>query len=547
MKPCHKQLSLLGLSLLVSFAPPATAALPTSTPLGSLSDSLQAPSRLAAGADGSLYVVDPAKNQVVTFDAFGRKVSIRQGFARPASIAVAADGTVFVGEEQAGSVSAFDANWNRLYKLGLGDGEFVLPNHLCVDPEPGAGRVFVCDGRANEIRAYVNGTQTSRFGSLGAWEGQFRFPAGVFVSTGGSVFVVDQGNDRIQVFDRAGTFQRSFNLGGGMGMGASGRSQGITGDSAGRLYVADSFQGWVKVFSETGSSLGIIGGFGEGKGLLQSPVGVVIDPLNRLCVASANNGRVELIGLDDFLHVSAAPARRFVAVGTEARLTVAVGSSGPVTYEWIRNGSSLAEGDRVTGSHSASLAISGTTTNDTGNYAVSVTGSFGTRTSPALPLVVLTPPAIDSMTSNQTVLPGTSLTLAAAASGNELSFQWLRNGTDIPGANATTLPLTQVSREDMGRYTFIASNAVGVARETLFLTVRVPPYAPVINALGFLPDGRTQFRLDAEPDCPFAIFGSPDMSSWSTLTNVVNQAGTVEFTDPQPGVNRFYKVGWLRW
>jgi hypothetical protein len=144
-------------------------------------------------------------------------------------------------------------------------------------------------------------------GEKGTSAGQFNFPTGIYFSPNGELFVGDQNNDRIQVFDQGGNFLRCF----GRRWSSSsyfGRIQGITGDDQGRLYVADAFQGHVKVFDPSGGLLATIGSFGQGPGQLRTPIGLAIDPYNRLFVSSVNNSRVEVFGVDDFIDWRPAPA-----------------------------------------------------------------------------------------------------------------------------------------------------------------------------------------------------------------------------------------------
>lgn len=87
-----------------------------------------------------------------------------------------------------------------------------------------------------------------------------------------------------------------------------GRIQGLAGDSLGRVYVADAFQGYVQVFDARGAPLGTVGGFGDGAGQLRTPMGLAIDRYSRLFVASANNARVEVFGLDGYSDPRVIPA-----------------------------------------------------------------------------------------------------------------------------------------------------------------------------------------------------------------------------------------------
>ena len=176
--------------LLVTLNFGVRAAAPNVTPLGALSAQLRGPARVAADADGNLYVTDPSAGRVVMFDAFGQQVAVHDGFAGPLAIAVAGDGRIYLSEEKNGGVSVFDARWNLLYQLGAGANEFQLPCHLAVDAQA-PDTVYVSDSKANLVRVFTGTNQVAKFGSAGIGNGQFDFPAGLAVRANGEVFVVD--------------------------------------------------------------------------------------------------------------------------------------------------------------------------------------------------------------------------------------------------------------------------------------------------------------------------------------------------------------------
>jgi len=274
--------------------------MPTVTALRNDARLLAAPARLAVDGEGRRYVTDPQAGRLLVRDASGRLVRVVDGLGRPLGVAVDAFGVVYVGDELSGSVSLFDAQGQFLRKLGGGDGEFVLPGHLAVDPGQ-AGVIYVADSGADEVKVYRDGQLVARFGGSGSGAGQFSFPTGIHVSSAGEVFVADQNNDRVQVFDRSGGFLRCFGKSSGMSLKPRfGRVQGLTGDSEGRIYAADAFQGTVMVFDPAGVPLGAIGQFGDRVGELRLPQSLAVDNAGRLYVAATGNSRVELFGLDNF-------------------------------------------------------------------------------------------------------------------------------------------------------------------------------------------------------------------------------------------------------
>ena len=445
---------------------------PAVKPLGAYAQALRAPARVAADATGSVYVTDPQAGQVIVFDAVGRAVATHAGFASPLGIAVDAQGRIYLGEEQTGSVSVFDAGWNLLYKLGSGDGEFQLPNHIALDR---SNTVFVSDSKACAIKVYAGAVRVNQFGGPGSANGQFDFPAGICVRTNGEVIVVDQSNDRAQVFDHSGAFLRRYNFGGMLG--PTGLKQGAGLDGAGRLYVADSFQGTVKALDQaTGAALATVGSFGESTGQLNLPGGVAVDAWNRLLVVSPNNGRVELFGLDAFLHLSMEPAANAIAAGTNLIFRAVAGGAGPFAFQWLKNGASIADATNAT------LSFPSVAPGDTGGYSVAVTGPSGAITSRVAHVAVLTPPAILTDPLSRTVLRGANVEFSVSATGDSLSFQWQYYGRNLEGATNSALSLPDVQMADAGVYSVEVRNAVGaVLSAPATLEVLAPMEMPAVT------------------------------------------------------------------
>ncbi|MEI6564042.1 MAG: 6-bladed beta-propeller [bacterium] len=369
-----------GIAILAVGQHVSAASAPLVAALGDYQYALHAPGRLATDANAHLFITDPQANQVVVTDIFGRTVDIRTGFATPLGIAIDGTGNIYLGEEGTGSVSVFDPQWNLLYKLGQGDGEFLLPNHIATALITGGGTVYVADSRAGKIKAYTNGVLSLAFGSQGTNPGELDFPTGIFVTTNREIYVVDQNNNRIQIFNQDGIFLRMFSLVSGIGgilYQPGGRSQGITVDSLGRVYVADSYQATVRIFDGQGALLSTLGTFGSGIGQFRSPTGLAIDRYNRLFVASANNSRVEVLGLDSFTHFIASQGNANADWKSTVTYSVITGGVGPFTYQWQKNGQNLADGTTISGSTNATLILTGVTLEDIGNYSVTVSSPAG--------------------------------------------------------------------------------------------------------------------------------------------------------------------------
>jgi len=469
---------LVWASLVLAAASCVQAAVaPAVSVLSPMQSKVEAPARLACDAVGNSYVVDTAGGRVVVLDAFHRVVEEKTGLRNPLGIALDQAGNVYLGEAEGGCVTVFDAQWNPLSQLGIGEGEFALPNYIALDEGTTPLTVYVSDGAANEVRAYQNGSLIRRLGGADSASARFSFPAGVWVNAVGEAFCADQNNSRMLVFDRSGAFLRSFNLGPSSQAASEGRPAGITGDSAGRVFVADTFQDLVKAFDEQGALLAVFGGYGTSPGQLRSPAGVAVDPQGRLKVASPNTGRVEVFGLDCFNQFSAAPADQAAAAGSTVTFNVQPGCDGPFQFQWRKGTNGLVDGAIVSGATSANLTLVNVSASDAGSYSVVMTGPNGTVNSPELELVIITSPTLVASPASTYVAVGASTVLTAAALGSDLVWHWFLNGIELDGANTNALVLSDVQFSAGGQYWAVASNSAGsITTAHATVTVLAAPY-----------------------------------------------------------------------
>jgi hypothetical protein len=117
-----------------------------------------------------------------------------------------------------------------------------------------------------------------------------------------------------------------------------------------------------------------------------------------------------------------------------------------------------------------------------GTYAVTLVAgnlNFATpATAPATITIYLpnAPPAVITQPQDQSVLVGSNAVFQAEVSGTPpLSFQWRRDGKDLPGATTPILSFTNVQPAAAGSYQLFVSNAYGsVTSAVARLTVREP-------------------------------------------------------------------------
>ena len=159
-----------------------------------------------------------------------------------------------------------------------------------------------------------------------------------------------------------------------------------------------------------------------------------------------------------------APASQTATTGDTVQFTVAVSGTPTPTIQWLKDGSG------IDGATSATLTIPNVQLSDAGGYAVTVANSQGTVTSATAQLTVklaAIAPVFSAPPLSQTVATGSTVVFTAPAIGSPApTYEWLLNGTTIPGATSATLMIPRATVANAGAYTAVAQNSLGLATST---------------------------------------------------------------------------------
>jgi hypothetical protein len=142
---------------------------------------------------------------------------------------------------------------------------------------------------------FTCGTFLTTWGSFGTGDGQFNSPVGVAVGPAGNVYVVDQGNHRIQKFDNTGTFLTTWGSK-GTGDGQFEVPWAVAVDGSGNVFVTDGEESpvqRVQKFDSTGTFLTKWGSAGTGDGQFACPLGIAVGGSGNVFVTDTCNERIQ--------------------------------------------------------------------------------------------------------------------------------------------------------------------------------------------------------------------------------------------------------------
>jgi DNA-binding beta-propeller fold protein YncE len=196
------------------------------------------------------------------------------------------------------AVSAFDPNATKYVFVkkwgsrGTGDGQFMRIHDI--DFNPSETRLYAIDRDGNRIQVFdKNGTFLFKWGSKGTGDGQFSVPYSVDVVANGNVWVADRGNHRIQEFDKDGKFLFKFgSFGAKPGQFNNPRQVAVDKDMK-YLYVVDSKNNRIQKFFTNGTFVKSWGTLGTGNGQFSLPVTIIMDSKGNLIVNERGNSRVQ--------------------------------------------------------------------------------------------------------------------------------------------------------------------------------------------------------------------------------------------------------------
>lgn len=478
--------------------------------------SFHLPEAFAVRSDGVVFVADTANHvirrvardgTVSTFAGVAGSAGSSDGgtlarFNAPAGIACDAAGNLYVadtGNHMIRRVSLDGVVTTLAGAAGVsgtangagGSARFHTPLGLELDV---SGNVYVADSRNHTIRRITPAGVVSTFAGgagLASWldatgtAARFNTPTGLDFDSSGNLYVADRLNRTVRRITSVGvvsTFAgaaQSLGTTDGTGTAARfGEPVGVAVDGAGNVWVSDVYFHHLRritparvVTTPAGTAwltdqaaiLDYLPYGGDVNGpaataTFYQPTDIAFDAAGLLYVMDRGNGLLRKGTPDPIVGapvISSHPATQTVISGAPVSFTVAAVGSG-LTYQWYKDSIFLG------GQTAATLVIAAAALGDEAAYRCVVTSDTAlSTTSYAGILRVVSAPVITVQPVSVTVGPGASVTFAVKATGQFLSYQWMKNGSDIPTATDAKLTLTNIQLSDDDVYTVEVTNAAG--------------------------------------------------------------------------------------
>jgi sugar lactone lactonase YvrE len=275
-------------------------------------EQLGSPQSVAIGPDGLIWVTDAAMSRVISFRPDGTFNSMLDTGTRgapgalsfPSSVAVDEQGLVYIGDMTASEVVVMSSDKKVVRRIQVPRPQSVAVrgDRLVVGAIPG----FVIMTKAGEVVKVL--------GSKGTGDDQFTGVEGVAIAGDGTIYIVDQYNNRVSAYDTNGT-RKWIRVMGKAGNQTTPQASmqstiaadalqlpsGIAIDGSGRLVVVDAFGFNLAVLDPAnGNPIASYGDAGTQDGTFVYPSGIAYDPARDwFAVADTSMDRVQLIRLPD--------------------------------------------------------------------------------------------------------------------------------------------------------------------------------------------------------------------------------------------------------
>jgi sugar lactone lactonase YvrE len=541
--------------------------------------SLATPAGVAYDTAGNLYIADLNNHIIRKVNLAGVITTIagtgEQGYAGDGGPATSAllDSPAGVAVDATGNIYIADTHNNRIRKVaggtittiaGTGVADFSgdggnatlaalnRPTALAMDS---GGNLYIADTDNHRIRKISGTTVTTVAGNgdqsfsgdgaaaVAAW---LDSPNGVAVDAAGNIYIGDTNNQRVRVVNTAGiistlagTGDKGYAGDGGSGINASlARPRGLSVDSLGNIYFADSDNNRIRLIAAAGGITTVAGNGSQGfsgdggpalNAVLDTPRAPAVLAVGFFALSDTNNQVIREVGSDAVIHTIAGS-------GTGAGESLTLSGPSSIVYgtglltATFSNGGLTATGQVSLLDITAGSAVIGSSALNANTASISSsTLSAGTH---RLVLSYAGDAQNPAITSGVFVLTISTLPITATATSVSLQF-----GQAVPTIAGT---LTGVLPQDAGNVTAVFSTTatsaspVGQYPITVALTgAAANNYTVTLTEnSGSVTIGKTASRVTLSSSNIAPSFGSPiTLTALAASTTTGTPTGNIVFFD----------------
>jgi tripartite motif-containing protein 71 len=247
---------------------------------------MNGPAQLARDSSDNIYIADPGNDRLVKIDDGGNYVASITGLTGITGVCLDSSDNIYV-LFSIGSIQG-PRKYNSSLVLQWTAAAFYIGAcaHITTDDT----HIYFTNTASDVIRKHrcSDGAAIATLGTAGTGDGQLDAPYGI-AHASSELYVVDQGNSRVQVFNASGVYQRQFSI--------PASCRGCAINSNGQVFVANFANDLINRYTSTGTLLDT---FAQ-----DNPEGVVVDSTG---LVWASNNTDDDIDTTELVITSAVPA-----------------------------------------------------------------------------------------------------------------------------------------------------------------------------------------------------------------------------------------------
>ena len=270
---------------------------------------LNKPVGVAVGENGQIAVIENKVQLLTLIDTEEKRVYLGSKLNNPRGVAFSSDGHVLVTDDHRLQKFSTIGRRQQLISFGSnkkGGGPQQLNTPMGIAVHPITGEIYVADCYNHRIQVISDDfLQFHSFGTKGSSLGQFKYPTDVCFSSAGLLYVSDSANRCIKVYSSTEEPMGWFGYRTGVVAGCSGELNNpryLVIDPYDHIYITETYSSFemlksfndsrVSCYRANGEFLRHIGRRGADKGDFDNPSGIAMDKLGNLYISDTNNDRL---------------------------------------------------------------------------------------------------------------------------------------------------------------------------------------------------------------------------------------------------------------